>query len=325
MYPFFYFNSNIRLLIYLVSTRDNKAIHAFPIHMPEVEFIGNDLSLMKIKKYPIILLEYLNGFYTTTDYIDNVHFGETSLNESKIFSDFIMVNQYQRKVLRTPKDIILPILREQRYRYDKTTQELETIKAQYTIKHEELLLLLKQNLDKIKSEQEYNSSNEISKKREKLVELIKTKNNLINQSIAKLKTLNKSITDRVKVIEEKIDLYNKRLIVQKEKKPRLSFEMAFSKKVNKIYIKKFLSEYAFIFFNQRLCKYITLPPFYNEPFLERNKIKRLTYFENNEKKISLFLGFIAQMITYLSKTLNIPMRYPLFVHGASSSLVKAVK
>lgn len=293
--------------------------------MPEVQFIGNDLSSMKIKKYPIILLEFLNGFYTTIEDIDNIFFDDMRLNEPSVFIDLLVLNQHLRKIIGAPRNITLQSLKEQKQLYNKTFNELETIKAQYNKKHEEFVLSMKKHVGIIQLKQEYNSSNEILKKRQMVEESIKGKNNLLRQSIIKLKALNKTIYDSVRIIERSIETYKKELINKRKKLSPLNIKMAHNKKANRIHIKRFLSECSFVFFNQRLCKYITLPPFYHEAFSNKNKIKRLTYFENNEKRISLFLGFVVQIITYISKSLNIPMRYPLYVHGSSSSLVKGVK
>ena len=88
-----------------------------------------------------------------------------------------------------------------------------------------------------------------------------------------------------------------------------------------------MAEICFVFFNNKIQSLYTIPNFYNEPFNlnDSKKIERLEYYNNNKKNISAMMGHICQLLIYLSKTFNIPLRFPIFLNGSKSYILRSVK
>ena len=88
-----------------------------------------------------------------------------------------------------------------------------------------------------------------------------------------------------------------------------------------------MAEVCFIFFNNKIQSLYTIPKFYNEPILinDTKKMERLEYYNNNKKTISAMMGHICQLLIYLSKTFNIPLRFPIFLNGSRSYILRSVK
>ena len=85
-----------------------------------------------------------------------------------------------------------------------------------------------------------------------------------------------------------------------------------------------MAEVCFVFFNNKIQSLYTIPNFYNEPFNlnDSKKMERLEYYNNNKKNISAMMGHICQLLIYLSKTFNIPLRFiDLHVELLSLSLI----
>jgi len=90
-----------------------------------------------------------------------------------------------------------------------------------------------------------------------------------------------------------------------------------------------IAEVCFVFFNNKIQSLYTIPKFYNEPIYvnDTKKMERLEYYnsDKNKKNISAMMGHICQLLIYLSKTFNIPLRFPIFLNGSKSYVLKSVK
>ena len=88
-----------------------------------------------------------------------------------------------------------------------------------------------------------------------------------------------------------------------------------------------MAEVCFVFFNNKIESLYTIPRFYNEPiaYNELKKMERLEWYNSEKKNISAMMGYICQLLIYLSKTFNIPLRFPIFLNGSRSYILRSVK
>ena len=88
-----------------------------------------------------------------------------------------------------------------------------------------------------------------------------------------------------------------------------------------------MAEICFVFFNNKIQSLYTIPKFYNEPISlnESKKMERLEYYNSDKKNISAMMGHICQLLIYISKTFNIPLRFPIFLNGSKSYILRSVK
>ena len=88
-----------------------------------------------------------------------------------------------------------------------------------------------------------------------------------------------------------------------------------------------MAEVCFVFFNNKIESLYTIPRFYNEPlnYTETKKLERLDWYNSEKKNISAMMGHICQLLIYLSKTFNIPLRFPIFLNGSRSYILRSVK
>ena len=54
-------------------------------------------------------------------------------------------------------------------------------------------------------------------------------------------------------------------------------------------------------------------------------MERLDYYNKDKKNISAMMGHICQLLIYLSKTFNIPLRFPIFLNGSKSYILRSIK
>ena len=88
-----------------------------------------------------------------------------------------------------------------------------------------------------------------------------------------------------------------------------------------------MAEICFVFFNNKIQSLYSIPPFYNEPFNinDQKRMERFEYYNKDKKNISAMLGHICQLLIYLSKTFNIPLRFPIFLNGSKSYILRSIK
>ena len=164
-------------------------------------------------------------------------------------------------------------------------------------------------------------------KMEKEIEFLKKKNEAI-------KELNKDLEEAIKHKKENLEK------VENQLKPN---QVNYNNKLNQLknnlngrgqyqliydsFVYQKMAEVCFVFFNNKIQSLYTIPNFYNEPFNlnDSKKMERLEYYNNNKKNISAMMGHICQLLIYLSKTFNIPLRFPIFLNGSKSYILRSVK
>ena len=88
-----------------------------------------------------------------------------------------------------------------------------------------------------------------------------------------------------------------------------------------------MAEVCFVFFFFFIHSLYDIPEFYNEPLSssEEFRSRRLAFYNKDKKNISAMMGHICQLLIYLSKTFNIPLRFPIFLNGSNSYILRSVK
>jgi hypothetical protein len=88
---------------------------------------------------------------------------------------------------------------------------------------------------------------------------------------------------------------------------------------------KKLMEISYVFLNKFCGKFYLIPPFSHLKFDNMNKLMRFQFYDTNQKELSVMMGNIALLTNYCSKLFNIPLKFPLFINGSKSFIVKEKK
>ena len=89
-----------------------------------------------------------------------------------------------------------------------------------------------------------------------------------------------------------------------------------------------MTEICFVFFNKKITSLYLIPKFFNKVIKNDNKdfsMRRFEIYNTNKKKISSMMGHITQLMIYMSKCFDIPLRYPLWLNGSKSFIIKDKK
>ena len=162
---------------------------------------------------------------------------------------------------------------------------------------------------------------------EKQIEFLKRKNEAI-------KELNKDLEEAIKQKKENLEKVTNQLKPNKvnydNKLNQLKANLNGRGQYQLIYdsfVYQKMAEICFVFFNNKIPSLYSIPPFYNEPIdlNEQKKMERLDYYNKDKKNISAMMGHICQLLIYLSKTFNIPLRFPIFLNGSKSYILRSIK
>ena len=168
----------------------------------------------------------------------------------------------------------------------------------------------KERIKKIKEQIEFykNKDQEINNIKQRIQLIISNKSNL-------LKNLNEKITTyKIKYTELKTNQQNMIPIVAKN---QLIYDSFLNKK---------MVEICFIFFNEKIKSLYFTDFLKNIKGNENNDIKkRFDYYNKYRKIISSMMGYITQLMIYMSKCFDIPLRYPLMLNGSKSFIVRGKK
>ncbi len=113
---------------------------------------------------------------------------------------------------------------------------------------------------------------------------------------------------------------NKKLEIDKNCKKLEKYKIIFNALKNKK-----LMEVSHIFMNKFCSKFYIVPPFHYMKFDNNGKIMRYNFYDNNTRELSVMMGTISNMLNYFSKLFNVTLKYPLFVNGSRSFIVKDKK
>ena len=167
----------------------------------------------------------------------------------------------------------------------------------------------KYRLNKIEKEIEYykNKGQDINEIKQKIIEIINNKKKILN-------ALNENIKEyKIKYTELKTNQNNLVPLVAKQ---QLLYDSFLNKKI---------AEICFVFFNKKIKSLYLINDLLLHPIKSDNSDlcrKRIEFYNNNKKKISSMMGHITQMMIYISKCFDIPLRYPLWLNGAKSFIFR---
>ena len=155
----------------------------------------------------------------------------------------------------------------------------------------------------------------LTKKNEAIIELNKDLEEAINHKKNNLKKVTNKFEPSQKQYNTKLNLLKNNL------KGRGQFQLVYDS-----FVYQKMVEVCFVFFNSKIKSLYTIPNFYNESISnDTKKLERLEYYNNDKKNISSMMGHICQLVVYLSKIYNIPMRYPIFLNGSRSYILRSLK
>lgn len=305
----FSLDSKTFIIISLYSVRQKAALYEFKINIHQLQFISNDLSEITILKYPLILFEYQNGFYTIEGFkMNSIHFA----NEPLKAKSFYYLSNIKEQNYNT--------LLEQRKKYKVSLAELDKMKLIQKLKISEIQQLFNDNLgnynDNVINQFKVASIGES----ERLVMEKKSIYHASQSFIDDIKNMLEDKKDSVRELEKVFKLHKEKNNFRKKLTEQLKRIESILRFTNCQLINRAMMQFSYTFFNYNLNDYIKLPPFYNEVFEDSKQILRVDFYMRNEKWISLFFGVIIQMIQYLSKQFNIPLKYPVFSQGTKSAI-----
>ena len=370
--------------------KNKEEIHKFNVDLGRLSFLGKELRNVSIYYYPIIIFEFMTGYFTTEELFEKNN--ELSMEFTKDFeivdisslkpnmqskSGNLLEKDIQRniesknsnevpikvikninnEVQKNEKDMltksVLPgfgskkALSNQRKGFGLDRKGLEiNPKIQCTkysdyIKDFQMLIYLINPQENIK-ETNPNFGNELEifndnlekyKRKlrilemEKEIEFLKRKNEAI-------KELNKDLEEAIKHKNENLEKasnqlkpnqvnYNNKLTqLRNNLNGRGQYQLIYDS-----FVYQKMAEICFVFFNNKIPSLYSIPPFYNEPIdlNEQKKMERLDYYNKDKKNISAMMGHICQLLIYLSKTFNIPLRFPIFLNGSKSYILRSIK
>ena len=243
-------------------------------------------SKKKSKKYNKEIKEKKIDTYSFSDYFDlyleKILFFRDELNENK------ENNENNEKEIKNTKNIV------------EKKENIENIINLYK---------RKQRINQIKKEKEF------YKKKEQDINDIKQKMQII---IAQKKDLLAKLNEGI--ISHKIK-YNK----LKANNDKIIPIIAEQQLIYDSFLNKKIAEICFVFFNKKIKSLYFIPDFLLNTIKSDNNEnikKRIEFYNNNKKKISSMMGYITQLMIYMSKCFDIPLRYPLMLNGAKSFIIK---
>ena len=170
----------------------------------------------------------------------------------------------------------------------------------------------KERMKQVKAQIEFykNKDKEINNIKQKIHLILSNKKLLLNKLNEKIKSY------KIKYTELKTNYKNLVPIVAKK---QLIYDSFLNKK---------MAEICFVFFNNKIKSLYLIPDFLQNSIKNDNNEflkKRFEFYNNNKKKLSSMMGYITQLMIYMSKCFDIPLRYPLMLNGAKSFIIRGKK
>jgi hypothetical protein len=177
-----------------------------------------------------------------------------------------------------------------------------------------ILYKRKEMVDQMKKEIEFkqNKNKEIDKLKEKIKIIIENKKNILMK------------------LKENINVYMKKYEELDKKREEITYDLSRLQLLYDSLLYKKMAEICFVFFNKKcLIFFKEIPEFLKKSQLQGYVIatKRSDFYYDKEtkRKISSMMGYITYMMLYMSKCFDIPLRYPLWLNGAKSFILKGKK
>ena len=169
----------------------------------------------------------------------------------------------------------------------------------------------KERINKIKIEIEYYKSKneEIKKIKEKLQKIISNKKNILSNLSEKITSYKDHLTNLEQTNKESLSL------------------LAQQKMLYNSFLNKKMAEICFFFFNKKIKNLYFIDDSLKINIENDNESvkKRFEYYNSNKKRISSMMGYITQLMIYMSKCFDIPLPFPLCLNGSKSFVVRGKK
>ena len=268
--------------------------------------------------------------------------GVNSVNENPVPKNEIKENLSKSVMPGSSSTKKTPVVKKNKKAYPevKISQTQSTLYSEYVKTYQMLLYLI--NPHENVKETNPNFGKELETFNDKL-EKYKRKIRIIEmgKEIEFLKKKNEAIKDLNKDLEEAIK--HKKENLQKVTNQLKPNQINYNNKLNQLknnlngrgqyqliydsFVYQKMAEVCFVFFNNKIQSLYSIPKFYNEPISlnDSKKMERLDYYNSDKKNISAMMGHICQLLIYLSKTFNIPLRFPIFLNGSRSYILRSVK
>ena len=151
-------------------------------------------------------------------------------------------------------------------------------------------------------------------------EAIKELNKDLEEAIKHKKENLKKVTEQLK--PNQVNYMNKVELLKNNLNSRGEHQLIYDS-----FVYQKMAEVCFVFFNDKIQSLYDIPEFYNEPLSssEEFKSRRLAFYNKDKRNVSAMMGHICQLLIYLSKTFNIPLRFPIFLNGSNSYILRSVK
>ena len=165
------------------------------------------------------------------------------------------------------------------------------------------------NKTKIKIEYYKRKKEDIKKIKEKLQKIISNKKEILTN------------------LNNKINSY-KELSTNLEQKNKQTLPLVAQQKLlYNSFLNKKMAEICFFFFNRKIKDIYFIPDFLKINLRNDNESikKRFEIYNTNKKRISSMMGYITQLMIYLSKCFDIPLPFPLCLNGSKSFVVRGKK
>ena len=164
------------------------------------------------------------------------------------------------------------------------------------------------------------------KKIEEQIEFYKNKDEEINKIKQKIQLIISNKLNLLKNLNEKITTYKIKYTELKTNQQNMIPVVAKNQLIYDSFLNKKMVEICFIFFNEKVKSLYFTGFLKNTIASENNDLKkRFDYYNKNKKIISSMMGYITQLMIYMSKCFDIPLRYPLMLNGSKSFIVRGKK
>ena len=326
----------------------NKEILSFDINFGNLKFIAKNLSSAQIYTYPFIFFEFSTGIFTTkelydenNEIIDSITFNKINFKSTedlnlqrRMTEDKYLLFNGQNRTFKFQN-------KNSRIEHKKDSNKInQTFIQNFQMYHyfSEPNLKNEQNEEFIdKRPKNYIKFEELMKKK-RLIDILKEKLKQIKEKTTLFKEINKQILDITNEKNKNVSIA--KITYDSRKSDYLSQKNSYENEIKKIgkynfvfdtLVNKKIIEIIFAFFNQTVQSLYYIPDFYNEKIITSEHIRNETIQnkskENKEirKLYGAMMGNVANLINYISKSLNIPFKYPFFVNGSKSLLIKSKK
>ena len=192
----------------------------------------------------------------------------------------------------------------------------------------------KEEFNFISKNENYGKIIELYKRKERMeqikkqISFYKNKDQDINNLKLKLQHIISSKKDLLNKLNQNINSYKTKYTELKTTQTNLVPQVAKQQLIYDSFLNKKMGEICFVFFNKKIKSLYFIPDIFKSNIKNDNNDyikKRFEFYNNNKKKISSMMGYITQLMIYMSKCFDIPLRYPLWLNGAKSFIIKGKK